>query len=325
MCAIMAQTTVESYAIQSSNLITTVRFSQQAPVILERGLTSERSLIFSLIANQEEPERYGIIEQLFFSCLQTGDDRSALLCLERLTCRFGSSNEKVMGLRGLYEEAIAGDQSDLEECLRKYDLSLSEHPLDLPILKRRIALLRSMSRPVDAITNLVELLKAVPTDAEAWCELADLYQSQGMSSQAIFSLEEALLIVPNAWNIHARLGEALYIFARTAEDEGFPQYLRKSIQHFCRSVELCDDYLRGFYGLALATSLQLEQEGPMNALRGLASDFLYKEKIEGLNILARRKLEDIVKQRSANCQLWEHAQGDLIAAKELVDRISESH
>jgi hypothetical protein len=72
-----------------------------------------------------------MIEQLFFSCLQTGDDRSALLCLEQLTSRFGPSNERVMGLRGLYEEAIAETQSDLENCLRKYDVSLSENPLNL--------------------------------------------------------------------------------------------------------------------------------------------------------------------------------------------------
>ena len=54
---------------------------------------------------------------------------------------------------------------------------------------------------MDAISALVEFLEAVPTDAEAWCELADLYHSQGMSSQAIFCLEESLLITPNAWNV----------------------------------------------------------------------------------------------------------------------------
>jgi tetratricopeptide (TPR) repeat protein len=70
-----------------------------------------------------------------------------------------------------------------------------------PILKRRIALLRSLNRPSDAISALIQLLDAIPTDAEAWCELADLYQSQGLGSQAIFSLEEALLIAPNSWNV----------------------------------------------------------------------------------------------------------------------------
>ena len=72
-------------------------------------------------------------------------------------------------------------------------------------MKRRIALLQSISRHAAAISALVDFLDAFPTDAEAWCELADLYQMQGMSSQAIFSLEEALLIAPNAWNVRPSL------------------------------------------------------------------------------------------------------------------------
>lgn len=70
-----------------------------------------------------------------------------------------------------------------------------------PILKRRIALLRSMNKYDEAVSALVDYLEAFSTDAEAWCELADLYQSNGMSAQAIFSLEEALLITPNSWNV----------------------------------------------------------------------------------------------------------------------------
>lgn len=40
-----------------------------------------------------------------------------------------------------------------------------------------------------------------PTDAEAWAELSDLYLSQGLYSQAIFALEEVLVLAPNAWNV----------------------------------------------------------------------------------------------------------------------------
>ena len=54
---------------------------------------------------------------------------------------------------------------------------------------------------MDAIAALVELLDSSPTDAEAWSELSDLYHSQGLYQQAIFSLEEVLLITPNAWNV----------------------------------------------------------------------------------------------------------------------------
>ena len=73
-----------------------------------------------------------------------------------------------------------------------------------PIRKRRIALLRSMSRTADAIAALVELLDASPTDAEAWAELSDLYATQNMYAQAIYSLEEVLLIMPNAWSVSPR-------------------------------------------------------------------------------------------------------------------------
>lgn len=65
-----------------------------------------------------------------------------------------------------------------------------------------------MSRVSDAISALVEFVEAFPTDAEAWCELADLYQNQGMSSQAIFCVEEALLIAPNSWNV--RINTSLF-------------------------------------------------------------------------------------------------------------------
>ena len=70
-----------------------------------------------------------------------------------------------------------------------------------PIMKRRIALLRSLGRTTNAIDALVDLLDASPTDIEAWSELADLYLSQGSFSQAEYCLEEVLLVAPNAWNV----------------------------------------------------------------------------------------------------------------------------
>lgn len=70
-----------------------------------------------------------------------------------------------------------------------------------PILKRRIALLKSMGRIPDAIKALTSFLDASPTDAEAWAEISDLYAGEGLYQQAIFALEEVMLITPNAWNV----------------------------------------------------------------------------------------------------------------------------
>ena len=61
-----------------------------------------------------------------------------------------------------------------------------------------------MGNVTEAITQLTGLLKFSPTDGEAWAELSDLYLSQGMVEQAIFCLEEVLLIQPHAWNVRAQ-------------------------------------------------------------------------------------------------------------------------
>lgn len=58
-----------------------------------------------------------------------------------------------------------------------------------------------MGKVDESITALLSLLDFSTTDAEAWAELADLYLSQGLYSQAIFALEEVLILQPNAWNV----------------------------------------------------------------------------------------------------------------------------
>jgi tetratricopeptide (TPR) repeat protein len=79
----------------------------------------------------------------------------------------------------------------------------AEHRADFqkPVQKRRVALLVSMGKIQLAIGVLVDLLQISPTDAEAWAELSDLYLSQNSYDQAIFCLEEVLLVMPNAWNV----------------------------------------------------------------------------------------------------------------------------
>lgn len=58
-----------------------------------------------------------------------------------------------------------------------------------------------MDRISDAILALTGLLDFSPTDAESWAELSDLYFSQGLYAQAIFALEEVVVLQPNAWNV----------------------------------------------------------------------------------------------------------------------------
>lgn len=41
-----------------------------------------------------------------------------------------------------------------------------------------------------------------------------------------------------------------------ADEAASRKYLAESLKRFCRSIELCDDYLRGYYGLKLVRCLK---------------------------------------------------------------------
>jgi tetratricopeptide (TPR) repeat protein len=116
-----------------------------------------------------------------------------------------------------------------------------------------------MGRLPDAASSLVHLLGFSPTDAEAWSELADIYLVQGMYQQAIYAMEEVLVLAPNAWNVHARLGEMQYMAATATGASGgiYEKSMAEALKRFSRSIELCDDYLRGYYGLKLVSGRAL--------------------------------------------------------------------
>ena len=180
---------------------TALLLSQKAPPILSSPPTSSLPWPLSLLLSSETPESWTIHENLFLSSLRTGDDASARRILDRLTHRFGETNERIIALRGIYEEAQAKNDKELEQVFQGYEKILREDPTNFSIRKRRVAVLKSLARTSDAITALTVLLENSPTDHEAWAELGDLYAAQGDWVKAIYCLEEVLLVAPNAWSV----------------------------------------------------------------------------------------------------------------------------
>ncbi|KAI0810708.1 tetratricopeptide [Xylaria sp. FL0064] len=299
---------------------TALRHSQQAPTILENSPGAiSTSILQSMLSTSETQELWTVYENLMLSCLRTGDDESAHQCLGRLVNRFGNNNERVMALKGLLKEATASDNAALESVLQEYDQILQENPPNLPVAKRRAALLRSMGRTSSAVNALNSLLDMSPTDAEAWAELADLYLSQGLYSQAIFAQEEVLVLQPNAWNIHARLGEMLLMAAKTSDA---PKRLTEALKRFCRSIELCDNYLRGYYGLKL-TVQQLLSDSSLKASKQSEPEewpMPAASTLQKLDEVATEKLAEIVRRNTAGEKDWQgYAEAEIAAARELLD------
>lgn len=68
----------------------------------------------------------------------------------------------------------------------------------------------------------------------------------------LLSSAEVVKLINDIEQIHARLGEILYISATSSSNEAADsKTFAEAMRRFCRSVELCDDYLRGYYGLKL--------------------------------------------------------------------------
>ncbi|KAI0446584.1 tetratricopeptide [Xylaria telfairii] len=293
--------------------------SQQAPGILKNSSGAiSKSVLQSLLSASETQELWTTYENLLISCLRTSNDESAHQFLGRLVSRFGDDNERVMALKGLLKEATAPDDAALNLVLQEYDQILQENPPNLPIAKRRAALFRAMGRNTEAVNALNSLLDMSPTDAEAWGELADLYLALGLYSQAIFAQEEVLILQPNAWNIHARLGEMLLMAAKGSDA---PKRLTEAFKRFCRSIELCDNYLRGYYGLKLTTQQLLSEVSPKAPKPTDPEDWAVpaSSTLQKMDELATEKLAEIIRRNSAGERDWQgYNKAEIAAARELL-------
>lgn len=110
-----------------------LQLAQQAPAILRQHPRAfSTSPLVSLFAAAETADLWIVYENLLLACLRVGDDESANRCLERLALRFGDENEKIMALRGLVKETVAGDDdAALQKVLAEYDVILEEDPANI--------------------------------------------------------------------------------------------------------------------------------------------------------------------------------------------------
>ncbi|KAI5803443.1 hypothetical protein DFH27DRAFT_594847 [Peziza echinospora] len=286
---------------------------------------------------KDTPETWLLYENLLYTFLRTQDDTSAKLCLQRLVDRFGAENERILALTALYDEATATSKPQLEALVKKYEAAITQDPTNTPIHKRLISLLTHLTQPTLAISHLTTLLSNNPTDAEAWAELSHLYFSLRLYPQAIFCLEEVLLIHPNAYNIFARLGEIAYIASTSATSSNTttsssssdntsssltasqiqsspPPTIVDALRYYLRSIELCEDYLRGYYGLVLVTSRILALPKTPAGTSGY--------KVRRIQSLAVSKLLGIVGNYRRKTTGWlGYDEGEIEAAAALLEKI----
>jgi hypothetical protein len=110
---------------------TALQISQKAPPFIESASRSLLPFPLSLLSADDTAEKWTTYENLFVSCLRTGDDKSAHLILDKLIARFGDKNERVMAYQGMMAEANAETEQEAIKVLREYGELLEEDPSNL--------------------------------------------------------------------------------------------------------------------------------------------------------------------------------------------------
>ncbi|PWN97418.1 TPR-like protein [Tilletiopsis washingtonensis] len=200
-------------------------------------------------------EMWPFLEQVAIAALDCGRRELAELCTSRLNTRFPDS-ARVASLQGMLLEA----SQEYEKALAFYDAELKKDEGNLIIVKRRIAVLKSMEGTTARGGGIQEAIKALTAyvdtyyaDAEAWAELAALYSEVHMYPQAIFALEEQILLQPQSGFAVLQLAETQYTAARY--EEACTSYLRVlEMAHVEEGVRKTGPWMRAVWGLKMTTS-----------------------------------------------------------------------
>ncbi|KAK9237558.1 hypothetical protein V1525DRAFT_403540 [Lipomyces kononenkoae] len=260
--------------------------------------TSYNFITSGAAARSLQPDNlYNVFELHFFLSIISGKDTEANTILTTLTDRFGQDSHRLGVLRSIYVEATDGPVKALEFLAARPDTELGT-------VKRKIVILKSTSQTSLYIGELLKLVDNFPSDAESWAELASAYLDAGLYAQSIFALHEVLLLVPLAYNINALVGETLLLYvsslpaASSSSTLAIEEKLVEAVKFFLRSVELCEDYVRGWAGVLAATKRITEIQKP----------FSDASKYKRLYGVAKKTLTKIVDTKDASDQ-------DLNAAK----------
>ena len=208
-------------------------------------------------------EIWSMYEQVLIASLQMGDIQRAERYKDILAAKFGSGGASTSGdaegssrvskLEGMIMEARGRD--GCEAALKLYGGILEANPANLPVMKRKATLLRSMGQHKAATEALHDIIKMYGSDVQAWGEMAELYIEVGDLQAGAFCLEELVLLNPMCVAYHTRLAECLY-------SQGTTQSLLKARKHYSISLNTQSANLnkRALYGLMATCRRMLAED-----------------------------------------------------------------
>lgn len=184
-------------------------------------------------------EQYLVLEQVCLGALDCHRIDVAEFCLKKLMAQFKDSS-RILMLNAMELEAI----EMYDDALEILDTMIKRDETNPAPRKRKIAILRSRGRILEAIKALTDYLKRFAVDQEAWQELCDLYLSEQDYAKAAFCMEEMILHNPHNHLLHERLAEIRYT-------QGGFENLELARTYYCQALKLNGNNMRALFGLYL--------------------------------------------------------------------------
>ncbi|KAG9509338.1 Dynactin subunit 4, partial [Fragariocoptes setiger] len=229
-------------------------------------------------------EKWTVLEQVCMAAIDLHDEDITEYCLDQLDKQFpGSNRVNILRIMGRYERKGLYDKA-----LRLYNDMISSDETNTAVHKRKIAMLISQRRIVDAIKSLCEYLKIFLNDQEAWKELCYLYMLEQDYHKAIFCMEELILSNPHS---HTHLEQLAQIHYTMGTLESYD--LARS--YYCQALKLNPTNMRALFGLYSVTSNL--------STMSKASQQLRKD-CEKLNDWAKKSIANLYETRANNFRYY---------------------
>lgn len=230
--------------------------AQQARPALARYLSSFFSSAVTLLTR----DIWSVYEQVCVAAIDAALPVLRNECIMALEHRF-SSSARVASLR-----ALVYDSADRwTEAAQWYDRSARRDATAMAARRRRAAHLRMQGRFSDAVAALSAHVSLYGEDAAAWSELADLYIMAHALPEAKTSLEELLLLRPEAWTTHIRYADVLYSLGGAGN-------VAAALAYYATALELRPGASRAAMGLVLCVrALGEDREAHYPRLNALAT------------------------------------------------------
>lgn len=179
-----------------------------------------------------------VSEQAAIAALECGASEFAQSLIREIARKFPTSS-RTRRLQGMFWEA----SGVTEKAQEIYSSHLRSNPSDEIILKRQVAIQKTLGNTQAAIEALRSYVSIFSGDHEAWEELSDLYLSLGQYKQALFCLEELLMFMPTNSEYLVRTADILFIL-------GGPSGLKLARSYYAKAVEVSNGKdVRALYGI----------------------------------------------------------------------------